>query len=360
MVNNNCFIVNSVFLNAKVYGFWGINKPNYTKNVFNFSYFNIKIGNIAYIAEKSRTMINKQNSNNVAITLSHIDMDNVEFIERYGDDLIFIRNPKFKHLNHEPYKTDMTFAVICEEGWAKGAVNLRQFCLQKNSMLIVLSSHITEAFEESEDFKGTYVFMSERFLSRLEIADSFSFYESVDENPLLQCDDQTMNALMLYVDLSVAILRQQDKNPNTGEAIRLLTRIFFLMMAWFIHPSAIKKETESRPSIVTHQFLELVKHNYREHRDVEFYADKMNISAKYMSTLVKQASGKSAIQWIENYVILDAKAQLASTANSIQQITYDLNFPTQSIFGRYFKRSVGMSPKEYRDTVKSTLMERTD
>lgn len=50
-------------------------------------------------------MTNKPNPvNQMAITLSHIDMDKVEFIERYGDDLVFIRNPKFKHLNHEPTK----------------------------------------------------------------------------------------------------------------------------------------------------------------------------------------------------------------------------------------------------------------
>jgi len=88
----------------------------------------------------------------------------------------------------------------------------------------------------------------------------------------------------------------------------------------------------------------------KEHRDVGFYADKMNMTAKYMTTLVKKASGKSALQWIEDYVILEAKAQLTSTVNTIQQIAFDLNFPSQSLFGRYFKRAVSMSPSDYRAT----------
>ncbi len=95
-------------------------------------------------------------------------------------------------------------------------------------------------------------------------------------------------------------------------------------------------------------FLTLVKAHYKEHRDVEHYANLLHMTAKYMSTLVKSASGKSALQWIEEYVILDAKMQLASSLNSVQQIAYDLNFPTQSFFGRYFKRATGMSPSAYR------------
>ena len=78
----------------------------------------------------------------------------------------------------------------------------------------------------------------------------------------------------------------------------------------------------------------------------------MNITAKYMTTLVKKASGKSALKWIEDYIILEAKAQLSSTVNTIQQIAFDLNVPSQSLFGRYFKRAVGMSPSDYRASLR--------
>jgi araC-type DNA-binding domain-containing proteins len=123
-------------------------------------------------------------------------------------------------------------------------------------------------------------------------------------------------------------------------------------MGWFIHREAVKKTTDSRQSEVMNAFISLVKSNYHEHRDVEYYAGRMNLTAKYLTTLIKKASGKPALQWIEDYVILDAKAQLSSTQNSIQQICYDLNFPTPSFFGRYFKRAVGMSPSEYRRSIR--------
>lgn len=291
------------------------------------------------------------------LQLSNIDLDNTEWMEQYESDLILIHNPHFKFRGHEPYNLGQVLAIICEDGHASGAVNLKPYELEKNSFLIVLTSHIMEAYEVSDDFKGTYIFMSESFLSRLDIGDAYKFYESVENEPLLHFDEQTAAALKSYVDMSRTMCRMKDRNPNTGEALRLLTKLFFLMMGWFIHPAAVRKETDARHSDVMKDYVALVKQYYREHRDVEFYAGKMNMTAKYMSTLVKKASGKSALQWIEDYVILDAKAQLSSTMNSIQQIAYDLNFPSQSFFGRYFKRAVGMSPSDYRRTIRLTPQE---
>ena len=101
------------------------------------------------------------------------------------------------------------------------------------------------------------------------------------------------------------------------------------------------------------RFLTLVRNNYKDERTVEFYADKMNMTQKYMTTLIKKSSGKSAMQWIQEYVILDAKTQLSTSMSPIKQISYDLNFPSQSFFGRYFKRATGMSPLDYRRSVRT-------
>jgi AraC-like DNA-binding protein len=79
-----------------------------------------------------------------------------------------------------------------------------------------------------------------------------------------------------------------------------------------------------------------------------FYADRMCFTPKYLSKVIKENSGKSANSWIDDYVILEAKAMLKSTNMTVQQINDELNFPSQSFFGKYFKRIVGVSPKEYK------------
>ena len=92
----------------------------------------------------------------------------------------------------------------------------------------------------------------------------------------------------------------------------------------------------------------MVEANYREHRDIGYYAERMRLTPKHLSTAVKQASGHSGVEWIERYVVLDAKTQLCTTERTVKQIAYDLNFPSQSFFGKYFSRIVGLSPAAYR------------
>jgi AraC-like DNA-binding protein len=81
---------------------------------------------------------------------------------------------------------------------------------------------------------------------------------------------------------------------------------------------------------------------------VGFYAKKLCMAPKYLSAVIKEKTGKSAFEWINDYVILEAKSLLKSTNMTIQQISDELNFANQSFFGKYFKRLAGMSPKSYR------------
>lgn len=298
-------------------------------------------------------MTAKTNAHNI-LQRNNMELENMDWMENHNNEFILIHNPRYKTTNREPYKIGAVLAIICDSGNFSGIINLKPCLMGKNSFLIILPGQIIESIEVSDDFEGTYIYMTDSFLSRLQIGDSYKFYESVENEPIFHYDNQSASALRHYIEMSRTMCIMQSRNPNTGEALRLLTRVFFLMIGWFIHSDAVAKKTKARDSDVTKDYIALVRQHYREHRDVEFYADKMNMTAKYMSTLVKKASGKPAMQWIEDYVILDAKAQLSSTMNTVQQITFDLNFPTQSIFGRYFKRAVGMSPSEYRRSVRMT------
>jgi len=94
---------------------------------------------------------------------------------------------------------------------------------------------------------------------------------------------------------------------------------------------------------------ELTTH-YKEERSVSFYADKLCISSKYLSSLVKEVSDKNPVEWITQCVIFESKTLLKSTDMSIQQISDLLNFPNQSFFGKYFKRYCGMSPLQYKQS----------
>ena len=105
---------------------------------------------------------------------------------------------------------------------------------------------------------------------------------------------------------------------------------------------------KERSSEYFERLMSLLAENYREQRNVEFYADKMNISSKHLSRVIRNFTGKSVHQWIDEFVALEIKNLLKYSNLSIQQISYSLNFPNPSFMGQYFKRITGMTPGEYK------------
>jgi AraC-like DNA-binding protein len=113
------------------------------------------------------------------------------------------------------------------------------------------------------------------------------------------------------------------------------------------HPEE-QNNSHNRAEEYFKQFTHLLGEHFREERSVGFYARQLCITPKYLTTLIKRISGQSVSEWIDNYVILEAKTLLKYSTMSIQEIAYYLNFPNQSFFGSYFKRNTGMSPSQYK------------
>jgi AraC-like DNA-binding protein len=155
-----------------------------------------------------------------------------------------------------------------------------------------------------------------------------------------------MKSLVEYFFLLQRIIRRKE-NPNMQETIKHLMLAFFYATGYRFYK--VRDEfRKSKQDILVEKFLAFVKENYRTQRMIEFYSEKLFLTPKHLSRVIKVRSGKSAGEWIEDHVMLEAMALLKSTDKTIQQISDDLNFPSQSFFGKYFKRRVGISPKEYR------------
>ena len=104
----------------------------------------------------------------------------------------------------------------------------------------------------------------------------------------------------------------------------------------------------SRQEDILWKFLTLLKQYHKEERTVNFYADKMCISPKHLSSVIKQMSHKTAHEIIADFVTMTAKRLLKTTTMSIQEISDELNFANQSFFGKFFKQNTGQSPSAYR------------
>ena len=267
-----------------------------------------------------------------------------------GTDFIMYENPRFIAENRHPYKMDRTFVIFCTGGNASGKVNLREYDIVKDGLLVVLPNHIVEMESVSDDFRAFYIISSEAFQSSLDISGAFQLHREMEQTPWRQFSGRTLDSIKGYFSMCRDMLDAAD-NPNRLEIIRLMTKAFFLGFGYYLH-QYITPETLGREERISKRFLTMVEQNYTRIREVGQYADRMAISPKYLSMSVKASTGKTPGQWIGNYITLDARAQLASTRKTILQISDELGFATQSEFGRYFKRIVGMSPKAYRESLK--------
>lgn len=104
---------------------------------------------------------------------------------------------------------------------------------------------------------------------------------------------------------------------------------------------------------IYHRFVNEVKKHFKEHKDVEFYASSLCLSAAHLSRIIKAISGKTVRGWIRDYVILEAKVMLQTSNITISQISDSLNFPNPSFFSKYFREATGISPGQYRKSYKA-------
>lgn len=109
-----------------------------------------------------------------------------------------------------------------------------------------------------------------------------------------------------------------------------------------------EKTSNNRQNELFADFFRLLTSNYKQQRSIGFYAEQLCITPRYLSRVVKEVSGRSAAEWIDDFVIAEIQYQMRYTYRSIQQIAYDMNFPNQSFFGKYFKAHIGCSPSSYR------------
>ena len=265
-----------------------------------------------------------------------------------GNDLILLDKPVIKSAFTYPFRVDVTAAIICIKGTTEGSINMKRYITDGPSLVIILPGDIMEYKSISEDFTGLIIVMSKQFTDSLvpDAHERLPLSLSVRENHAMPVNEETLKGMINYFDMLKRMAIEKD-HPNRLEVARYLTLAFFYGGNVDTH-KLVNERKKSHPEDLTDRFLNLVELNHREEREVDFYAEKLNVSMKHLAQIICATVGKTAGEVIEEYVTLQAKALLKSTNMTLEQISEELNFQSQAEFGKYFKRVTGMSPKEYK------------
>ncbi|MCD8739021.1 helix-turn-helix domain-containing protein [Mucilaginibacter roseus] len=269
----------------------------------------------------------------------HINMSNVE-----------------EEMTKRQFRSNFFLISLVVRGEMNVNINLTEYQVQKYGMVLIAPNDLKQAGSLNAENSGmisTLAFSAD-FLSKAGLSlHSYLLLApfSSQYSPLWELKPTDFK---LIYNLFKQIAKRCDEIGDHPYGMELVITTFSMLlyeMAGLSKKYALQINVifTRKENLVTN-FATLVQQQFRNERSVKYYAEQLNISAKYLTETVKEISGKTAGEVIDSYVLQEAIALLDDPALSILEISDYLNFYDQSSFGKFFKRHKGLSPKSHRQT----------
>lgn len=263
-------------------------------------------------------------------------------------------DPTMRPFLTSPYPFKIQFAMmhLCLSGRMRIRSNLNEYELHRNSLMIITPGTIGQCLEISADCRIALIALSNDYVIPEDNPEGALIVRKflAKQTPLELTDAQTSEILAIYRAMRDK-LRRPDfrfKHDILKGYLQVLYGEICQLMAPLVEAQDARQS--SRKKLIFDRFIEELRQHYAAQRSVQFYADRLCLTPKYLSQVVHAVSGRHAGEWIRDYVILEAKALLKSGQYTIQQVSDMLNFANQSFFGVYFKKAVGCSPTAYKES----------
>lgn len=270
-----------------------------------------------------------------------------------------VKYDEFHDFMRHPMRFDGYLGLFCISGSFSVELNMRRYKVAPNSFLVCVPGYIISLPDPEEALSSkphfVVVAMSRDYIPSIKIDITKIWGEGmrVLETPVITMEKKENELCKKFMSLALDVMRSD--LPDKREAISHLiasSMIVFGQM-WMRKISNAKQTAppaSSRDKMVFEQFLRMVTEYHTSQRGMNFYAERMNLTPKYLSKLIKRASGRSAPDWIDSFVVLEAKNMLKYSDAPIKEIVFKLNFVNQSVFYKFFKSHTGMTPSEYRNS----------
>lgn len=250
-----------------------------------------------------------------------------------------------------PIRIDALVIALCTAGSGKIGVDLREYEIKKNTLIVIQPKNYIYLSDYSEDFEGTVVACSNHVVEDVlpKLTDILPLLLHHRTEPVTQLDDREAEGILSFYHALKTKLRGENTPFLKQKVLCMLQAALYEMMEISMRKNdKTSPASRSRKEEIMAKFIIAVSEDFRIERQVAYYAHKLFITPKHLSSVVKEISGRTAGDWIENYVIMEAKVLLKTTDMTIQEIAVYLNFANQSFFGKYFKHHTGVSPTTYR------------
>lgn len=290
------------------------------------------------------------------VDLTHFPTDS-RFVQIPGKLAIIdnLEEKSYEHIEQQdksfPIQLDMNVCFLCTSGQIDLEIDLNMYTLHEGDAAMILTGSFLRVIRIKDSARIAFIAINSDFLKYVgNVKTVIEHVNKVKRMPVSHMEPDMMEeSLMIYNEI-----KKKLSNPDYRFKEEVAKSYIQIMLCNFFDRFVLKNETteeqapKSRKEELFKNFIKLVKDNYLNHRSITFYADKLCVSPKYLSSVVHKVSEKYATDWINQYVILEAKSMLRMEDTNIKDVSNHLNFANQSFFAKFFKKHTGYTPKEYK------------
>ena len=275
------------------------------------------------------------------------EIDLSQLIRESGDDFIINLNDALSDIEttNQILLRNGVVILLCKSDGGVITINSKEYKLSKSCVIVLPSNHIignidsllmreSNAIAVSEDYIlnmpspiDTSIFGYSRYMSVIKIADEKfadlqSYYRFIYKESKEESKYRLEIVQSIFYALILEILAEYEKVFEVGDTT-----------------------SDIKANNLSDRFFRLLATNYKTNRSVKFYADKLNLTPKYLSTAIKRVTGRPILDWIHEAILIDAKMLLRTTDMTVQEISEQLNFSSPSAFVQFFKKHTGKTPR---------------
>ena len=267
------------------------------------------------------------------------------------EEQFVVGDTDLRYFEEHSCRTEGGAILFCRRGSATVTVDQLRDRVTRDTLLLLLPGSILHLNERTDDFRVRFCAFSLELFSEAAYRLDPSFFHILHEHAIIRLPDRIIEGVRNWFQMASYTYRDRG-NIFRNTIIR--NRLQNVLLEAFdktqrFAPDVHSQTGTTRQADLFQRFVALVHEHCTEQREVAFYADRLCISTRYLSTIIRSVAHSTAKEFIDRSVVLEIKMLLGSTELSVQEIAYRLHFPDQSYLGRFFKKHTGGSPTEFRN-----------
>lgn len=273
----------------------------------------------------------------------------------YSDDDIVIVDSIQRFVEISAAHVSMNAIIFCLDGRAQGQMNGQPLLLQKNQVAIIPPNTTLTGLMISPDFNMKALFLTNSIIQSF-LREKISVWNEVlyiHGLHVVTAEEEDMLLLNRFHDMLRLFICKQTDTPFRTDVIQSLLRSAMLSLCGSLRivapPVTDTGQNAGTSNAHFRRFLDLLHNSDHRYHTADYYAEQLFITPKYLSTVCKKHSGKTANEWIREQLLEDIRYYLRQTDLSIKQVSDRLGFANPSFFGKYVKEHFDMTPVQFRN-----------